>query len=230
MAARHPSMVIHRSPSLETVSTDSAPSTPVKPQFINPFTAQFIKRSSECWSEVPPIPFADCRPNASLTPFSSYPYHHAASTHLPFLGTILKWLNKRKRQILTLVAALCFVSLCTIATDCIHNSSYRRRGIFSNVQDVLGASGSSDLRHPGDTRPHSHMALDGTRFHRGEELVLSQQEELGALISFMAANTVNALPNTVDPSQSLDPQLFLDFDTRSLGAREELNTVRGTKL
>jgi len=40
-------------------------------------------------------------------------------------------------------------------------------------------------------------------------------DELGALVGFLAALASNSIPLTVDPNAPLDPQLVLGFDTRS---------------
>ncbi|KAF9227205.1 hypothetical protein BS17DRAFT_452243 [Gyrodon lividus] len=57
------------------------------------------------------------------------------------------------------------------------------------------------------------------------QIYLSPSEELAALAAFLAALPHNVLPPSVDPSQPLDPQLVLDFDTRSERAKEELHQV-----
>lgn len=58
-----------------------------------------------------------------------------------------------------------------------------------------------------------------------EEIVMTPTQELGTLVSFMAANAVNVLPETVDPSEPLEPQLVVDFDTRFSGAQEEVDAL-----
>lgn len=57
------------------------------------------------------------------------------------------------------------------------------------------------------------------------EIVLSPEQELGAVTAFMAALPQNVIPPDVDPTQPIDPQLVLDFDTRSPRAEEEVNNV-----
>lgn len=58
-----------------------------------------------------------------------------------------------------------------------------------------------------------------------KHVVLDPAQELAALTAFMAALPQNVLPTTVDPVQPLDPQLILDFDTRSPGASDEVAEV-----
>lgn len=58
-----------------------------------------------------------------------------------------------------------------------------------------------------------------------QTVVLDPAQELAALTAFMAALPQNVLPTAVDPALPLDPELVLDFDTRSPGAREEVAEV-----
>ena len=63
-------------------------------------------------------------------------------------------------------------------------------------------------------------------FHNHQpEIVLSPEQELGALTSFMAALPQNVIPPDVDPTRPIDPQLVLDFDTRSPRAEEEVDNI-----
>jgi len=57
------------------------------------------------------------------------------------------------------------------------------------------------------------------------EIELSPEQELGALTAFMAALPQNVIPPDVDPTQPIDPQLVLDFDTRSPHAEEEVDSI-----
>ncbi|KAI9449452.1 hypothetical protein BJY52DRAFT_1206373 [Lactarius psammicola] len=57
------------------------------------------------------------------------------------------------------------------------------------------------------------------------EITLSVEQELGAVTAFMAALPQNVIPTDIDPTQSIDPQLVLDFDTRSPRAEEEVANV-----
>ena len=58
------------------------------------------------------------------------------------------------------------------------------------------------------------------------QITLTQEEELAALSSFIISlPDQNVLPSSVDPSQPIDPQLILDFDTRADGAEAELKRL-----
>jgi len=43
--------------------------------------------------------------------------------------------------------------------------------------------------------------------------------------AFMAALPQNVIPPDIDPTQPIDPQLVLDFDTRSPRAKEEVDNI-----
>lgn len=58
------------------------------------------------------------------------------------------------------------------------------------------------------------------------QITLTSEEELAALSSFIISlPDQNVLPSSVDPSQPIDPQLILDFDTRADGAEAELKRL-----
>ncbi|KIP06967.1 hypothetical protein PHLGIDRAFT_90155 [Phlebiopsis gigantea 11061_1 CR5-6] len=53
-------------------------------------------------------------------------------------------------------------------------------------------------------------------------LQLTPEQELAAVTSFLASLPQNVIPSNVDPSLPIDPQLVLDFDTRSSQAMTEV--------
>ena len=57
------------------------------------------------------------------------------------------------------------------------------------------------------------------------QIQLNQSEELAAVASFLASLPQNVIPPSIDPSRSIDPQLVLDFDTRSPRAADEMRTI-----
>jgi len=57
------------------------------------------------------------------------------------------------------------------------------------------------------------------------DVMLSPEQELGALTAFMAALPQNVIPSNIDPTLPIDPQLVLDFDTRSPEAADEIADV-----
>jgi hypothetical protein len=58
------------------------------------------------------------------------------------------------------------------------------------------------------------------------QITLTPEEELAALSGFIISlPDQNILPPSVDPSQPIDPQLIIDFDTRADGAADELKRL-----
>ncbi|KAG1895900.1 uncharacterized protein F5891DRAFT_1250520, partial [Suillus fuscotomentosus] len=54
---------------------------------------------------------------------------------------------------------------------------------------------------------------------------LDELQELAAVAAFIAALPQNMIPCSIDPAKPIDPQLVLDFDTRSPRAADELNQI-----
>jgi hypothetical protein len=54
---------------------------------------------------------------------------------------------------------------------------------------------------------------------------LDATQELAAVAAFIAALPQNTIPRSIDPTEPIDPQLVLDFDTRSPRATEEVNQI-----
>ncbi|KAH9948957.1 hypothetical protein B0H21DRAFT_804941 [Amylocystis lapponica] len=57
------------------------------------------------------------------------------------------------------------------------------------------------------------------------QITLDSAQELAAVSSFIASLPQNVIPSSVDPTKPIDPQLVLDFDTRSPNAMEEVDSV-----
>ncbi|KAK7018839.1 glutaredoxin domain-containing protein [Favolaschia claudopus] len=76
--------------------------------------------------------------------------------------------------------------------------------------------------HPPETAPKKHhQKLAGGR----PSITLTPEQELAAVSSFLASLPQNVIPLSVDPSLPIDPELVLDFDTRSPRAAEEVERV-----
>jgi hypothetical protein len=56
-------------------------------------------------------------------------------------------------------------------------------------------------------------------------MALTPAQELAAVSSFLASLPQNVIPPSVDPALPIDPELVLDFDTRSPHAMEEVERV-----
>ncbi|CCL98694.1 uncharacterized protein FIBRA_00697 [Fibroporia radiculosa] len=59
----------------------------------------------------------------------------------------------------------------------------------------------------------------------GPQIQLDPAQELAAISSFLASLPQNVIPSSVDPSQPIDAQLVLDFDTRRSDAADEMQRV-----
>lgn len=65
----------------------------------------------------------------------------------------------------------------------------------------------------------------GHVYQHRPDILLSPEQELGAVTAFMAALPQNVIPTDIDPAEPIDPQLVLDFDTRGPYALEEVADV-----
>ncbi|KAI0775790.1 hypothetical protein BD413DRAFT_470869 [Trametes elegans] len=72
---------------------------------------------------------------------------------------------------------------------------------------------------------HRKPSSTGIPANSRPQISLNQTQELAAVSSFIASLPQNMIPSTIDPSQPIDPQLVLDFDTRGARAAEELQAV-----
>jgi hypothetical protein len=96
----------------------------------------------------------------------------------------------------------------------------------SQSQAVLQDTNGSSWRNlaANYAAKHRHGKSTHAAAHR-PQVALDASQELAAITSFMAALPQNVIPLSVDPAQTIDPQLVLDFDTRSPGATEEVDEV-----
>ncbi|KAI0358518.1 hypothetical protein OH77DRAFT_1397128 [Trametes cingulata] len=72
---------------------------------------------------------------------------------------------------------------------------------------------------------HRKPSTTGSATVTRPQITLNQTQELAAVSSFIASLPQNMIPSTVDPSQPIDPELVLDFDTRGPHAEQELQNV-----
>ena len=115
--------------------------------------------------------------------------------------------------------------------------------LFSVSVYILLVNGSSNL-HPAAVPQHINLPFQAamkTIAHSNDhpwrpthkdllasrpQIALTPEQELAALSSFIISlPDQNILPPSVDPSQPIDPQLILDFDTRADGAEAELKRL-----
>ncbi|KIK98486.1 hypothetical protein PAXRUDRAFT_823846 [Paxillus rubicundulus Ve08.2h10] len=126
-----------------------------------------------------------------------------------------------------LVAFTCYLLFISGTTLDIEKS------LLTHVQDHDRVRAPSDLRqlavNPNPVVPNSRYQKNQQHLQPvpplRPQISLSPSEELAALSAFLAALPYNVIPTTVDPNRPLDPQLVLDFDTRSETSKEELDKV-----
>jgi hypothetical protein len=83
------------------------------------------------------------------------------------------------------------------------------------------------LRHPAAAAKAHWTAhrKQSTPKKLAAQLTLDAQQELAAVTAFLASLPQNVIPGSVDPLAPIDPQLVLDFDTRSPHAAEEVEAM-----
>lgn len=103
--------------------------------------------------------------------------------------------------------------------------------------DALGHAGSTHPSHPqdkDDPPPSSRLFRLPSDSQRKTvavsnvnrpQVTLDESQELAAVAAFVAALPQNMIPRSIDPSKPIDPQLVLDFDTRSPRAADEVNQI-----
>ena len=79
---------------------------------------------------------------------------------------------------------------------------------------------ASHRKRPKGTATSS--SSDGATTDVSQPIQLTPEQELAAVTTFLASLPQNVIPSNVDPSKPIDPQLVLDFDTRSPQAADEI--------
>ncbi|KAF6763148.1 hypothetical protein DFP72DRAFT_525266 [Ephemerocybe angulata] len=103
-----------------------------------------------------------------------------------------------------------------VALESIENS--RVQGAAAPVQEKP----ASPAPHQHDTS--SYQKAKG-RHRQRPALQLLPAQELAAVSSFIASLPQNVIPPMVNPAHPIDPQLVLDFDTRSAKAADEMRQL-----
>jgi hypothetical protein len=146
----------------------------------------------------------------------------ATATNPSIFVTLLEFFHPRKsRQRATI---LCLVSLVIVTTYvCFVSSPTLSPGYAAYSHHHM------KLSHPEDTWRKLAANLPsppaGLLPQHRPEISLSPEQELGAVTAFMAALPQNVIPTDIDPTRPIDPQLVLDFDTRSSQAEEEVTDL-----
>lgn len=101
-----------------------------------------------------------------------------------------------------------------------------------------GLSSALPLRRAEVPTPHMTLALQALRNNHdllknkhphahphNPPLELRAEQELAAVSSFLASLPQNVIPPYVNPARPIEPELVVDFDTRSSRAVEEVNRM-----
>jgi hypothetical protein len=188
---------------------DSGPQTPSKPHF-NPFT-DFVTRIS-----IPPpsSTFLSIPRRFSTTTLQTY---HATTARVPTFRALTTRITRRRRVAVVLATLAVFILLAIVMETAPptlkspKSRTWKFDGFINNNIDAAFAPASAF--GPSHKRTHPY------------DLVLEREQELGGLVAFMTALTSNMLPSDINPSEPLDPQLVVGFDTRADNAKEELQAL-----
>lgn len=138
------------------------------------------------------------------------------STTLPIsLFAALQPRKSRYRSTLIILAILLCLSTYLLARSSSSPSHTVHKDMPTAVQPVA-FEGTRNTHGPGTTRKHRKV------YKNQEQVALDPSQELAAISSFLASLPQNVIPLSVDPLVTIDPQLILDFDTRSARAAEEV--------
>lgn len=161
--------------------------------------------------------------------FNNVPNHQSSGkmSIMPHVATVLAALHPRKpRQRTTFLALILLVVLSTYIFIA-HSASLAPGMSHRRVDNT-----ADQLAHALETIQNSHLAditsnKHGQRkpHHRRPQVTLDASQELAAVTSFLASLPQNMIPRSVNPSKPIDPQLILDFDTRGVRAKEEVEAM-----
>ena len=102
------------------------------------------------------------------------------------------------------------------------SSNLRPAAIPQQIKSPFRAAMNTIVHSPDRHWRPTHKDVLASR----PQITFTPEEELAALSGFIVSlPDQNILPGSVDPSQPIDPQLILDFDTRADGAEAELQRL-----
>ncbi|TFK44308.1 hypothetical protein BDQ12DRAFT_620262 [Crucibulum laeve] len=138
---------------------------------------------------------------------------------MPHVAQLLGALQPRKPKHRTTFLALAFLTLISTCIFVFQNpAALALRRVDNPAVDQLTLA----LESIQNSRLKDN--LDASRTQR-TQVQLDAAQELAAVSSFLASLPQNVIPSSVDPSHPIDPQLILDFDTRSPRATEEVQAM-----
>jgi hypothetical protein len=147
----------------------------------------------------------------------------------PHLAAIVAAIHPRKpKQRTTFIALLILMCLSTyifIAHSAQLSPALSLRHSDHSAEQLAAALESMQQAHVSNKhklkKSHSHFSSKA----QSVGLQMDREQELAAVTSFLASLPQNVIPENVDPSKPIDPQLVLDFDTRGPRAQEEVKAM-----
>ncbi|KAJ7879566.1 hypothetical protein B0H14DRAFT_3082883 [Mycena olivaceomarginata] len=108
----------------------------------------------------------------------------------------------------------------------LHPKRHRNRTALLALLAIISLSGFifCTTRYPLSLAP-AYLARQAESPPPAHQMRSTPKQELAAVSSFLASLPQNVIPPSVDPSRPIDPELVLDFDTRSPRAPEEIARV-----
>lgn len=148
----------------------------------------------------------------------------------PHLTAIVAAIHPRKpKQRTTFIALLILMCLSTyifIAHSAQLSPALSLRHSDHSAEKLAAALESMQQAHVSNKhklkKSHSHLSSSKAQ---SVDLQMDREQELAAVTSFLASLPQNVIPENVDPSKPIDPQLVLDFDTRGPRAQEEVKAM-----
>ncbi|KAJ7502383.1 hypothetical protein B0H11DRAFT_1712453 [Mycena galericulata] len=153
------------------------------------------------------------------------PSHHKSNPSLSLPFAVAAGLNlKRSRNRTTFLALLALLSLSAYVFCSQYRIALSPAYLLQKANAPPPDQGVPDLettRKPQPVWGKKHKSSYAGR----RPITLTPAQELAAVSSFLASLPQNVIPLSVDPSLPIDPELVLDFDTRSPHAMEEVDRV-----
>jgi hypothetical protein len=164
-------------------------------------------------------------------------YDSRSRSTLSFVPAMLSALitigHPRKRRRMTSLALFALITLSMYILFVVRPSLvHAPMELHADLRD--GRGGLGRRIHATDNLVHSRLFQNSPSYRRNlppsaisakPQVHLNHSQELAAVTSFLASLPQNIIPSSVNPSQPIDPQLVLDFDTRSPRAADEVERV-----
>jgi hypothetical protein len=192
-----------------------------------PATPALPKNSLAHHPDSPALPSFSAKHAAATRPLDGFPWPVAHQTLPKQVRRRTTWLALVGLGMLCIYVFYFSKSSTSLASIPLRSPTRGGTGA-APLAPVVGGDDGAEASVPGR---QPHRSGTGSSWRKAAnskarpQITLDAAEELAALSAFLAALAENHLPQSVDPQRTIDPQLILDFDTRSDGAREELQEL-----